>query len=323
MLHDIHIIAPFMLANGGDWRAIDLYLQYSKTHHVTLWSPQLAQEALRAQYPIQQIKAYSGQSPNTGTLIICGARTEINHWYEHAHFDKVILIHNLVSPTVLYKALNRLTLKGKQAIEVMYVSEMVKQIAGLAGKVIYHIPHTERFNPIVKKYHIQSENFTVGRISTDILAKHHHSAPKVYRALADLGMQIRVIGGTCLAPWVNQTKYQHHNINLLPMIPQADVAQAYNTFDCFYYRTPSTVREAYGQVVIEAMLSGLPVVCHRNGGYAEVIQHGVNGFLFDTYDEAITLIHLLKNNANLREKIGMCAQKITTNNQCESFAQTS
>jgi glycosyltransferase involved in cell wall biosynthesis len=310
MLHDIHIIAPFMLANGGDWRAIDLYFQYSKSRRVMLWSPQLAHEALRAQYPIQQIKPYAGQSPNTGTLIICGARTEVGHWYEHAQFDQVILIHNLVSPAVLYKALNRLTLNGKQAVEVMYVSEMVKQIAGLTGEVIHHVSHTERFKPIVKNAYQQSESFTVGRISTDILAKHHHSAPKVYCRLADLGIQIRVIGGTCLAPWVNQTKYQHHNIHLLPMIPQADVALAYNTFDCFYYRTPSTVREAYGQVVIEAMLTGLPVVCHRSGGYVDVIEHGVNGFLFDTENEAIELIKLLKNNANLREKIGVNASKL-------------
>jgi glycosyltransferase involved in cell wall biosynthesis len=310
MLHDIHIIAPFILANGGDWHAIDLYLQYSKTHRVTLWSPQLAQEALRAQYPIQQIKPYSGNSPNTGTLIICGARTEIGHWYEYAHFDKVILIHNLVSPTVLYKALNRLTLNGKRKVEITYVSEMVKQIAGLAGKVIYHVPHAERFKPIVKSSYQQSKSFTVGRISLDVLSKHHHSDPKVYRALADLGMQVQIVGGTCLIPWVNQKQYQHEHISLLPMVSNSEVAQTYSSFDCFYYRTPSTVREAYGLVVIEAMISGLPVVCHRSGGYAEVIQHGVNGFLFDSENEAIELINLLKNNANLRQEVGINASKM-------------
>lgn len=310
MFDDIHIIAPFILANGGDWHAIDLYLQYNKTHRVTLWSPQPAQEALSAEYPIQQIKPYSGQSPNTGTLIICGGRTEIGHWYEHADFDKVILIHNLVSPTVLYKALHRLTLNGKRKVEITYVSEMVKKIAGLAGEVIHHIPHAERFKPIVKSPYQQSKSFIVGRISTDVLSKHHHSDPKVYRAIADLDMQVRIVGGTCLTPWVNQKQYQHDHISLLPMIPQADVAQTYSSFDCFYYRTPSTVREAYGLVVIEAMLSGLPVVCHRGGGYAEVIKHGVNGFLFNTDNEVIELISLLKNNANLRQEIGINASKI-------------
>jgi glycosyltransferase involved in cell wall biosynthesis len=299
-----------MLANDGDWQAIDLYLQYSKTYRAMLWSPRDVNQTLKMQYPIQEIKAYSGQSPSTGTLIICGAHTEIGHWYENTHFDKVILIHNLVSPTVLYKALNRLTLYGRK-VEIIYVSEMVKQIAGLIGEVVHHIPHAERFKPIVKNTYQESKSFTVGRISTDVLSKHHHGDPKVYRALADLDMQVRVIGGTCLAPWVNQTQYQYGNIHLLPAIPQTDVAQTYNGFDCFYYRTPSTVREAYGLGVIEAILSGLPVVCHRSGGYAEVIQHGINGFLFDTENEAIELISLLKNNANLCQEIGNQAKNLT------------
>jgi glycosyltransferase involved in cell wall biosynthesis len=304
-----------MLANDGDWQAIDLYLQYSKTHRVTLWSPRDVNQTLKTQYPIQEIKAYSGQSPSTGTLIICGAHTEIGHWYEHAHFDKVTLIHNLFSPGVLYKALNRLTLHGTKKVEIVYVSEMVKQIAGLAGEVVHHTPHAERFKPIIKKSYHPSGNFTVGRISTDILSKHHHSDPKVYRALADLGIQVQVIGGTCLAPWINQKQYQHHDINLLPMIPQNEVAQTYSTFDCFYYRTPSTVREAFGFVVIEAMLSGVPVVCHRNGGYAEMIQHGENGFLFDTENEAIKLITLLKTNTNLCQKIGNQAKNLTVKSE--------
>jgi hypothetical protein len=42
-----------------------------------------------------------------------------------------------------------------------------------------------------------------------------------------------------------------------------------------------------GRVVTEAMACGLPVVCHESGGYAEIIEHGRNGFLFDTQQEAL------------------------------------
>lgn len=306
MLKDIHIIAPFLLANGGDWHAIDLYLQYSKSHRVTLWSHQPAHPDLKSKYPIQEIKPYSGQTPNLGTLIICGARTEIGRWYENAHFEKVVLIHNLLSPSALYKSLNRLTMNGKRQIEIHYMSELVKKFAGLTGKVTYHIPPNKRFKPKIKTVFDQATTFTVGRISSDVLAKHHHSDPKVYQTLANLGMQVRIIGGTCLTPWLNH----HHNISLLPAVAQSKVAASYSELDCFYYRVPSSVKEAYGLVVIEAMLSGLPVVCHRDGGYAEVIQHGVNGFVFDDTDEAIEIITSLKNNTNLRKQIGSNAQKI-------------
>ena len=104
----IHIIAPFLLGNGGDWHAIDLYLQYSKTHKVMLWSHLPPLPALKADYPIQQIKPYSGQVPSDGILIISGARTEIGHWFEEGNYDHIIMLHNLLSPVVLYKSLKRL-----------------------------------------------------------------------------------------------------------------------------------------------------------------------------------------------------------------------
>lgn len=318
----IHIIAPFVLANGGDWHAIDLYLQYSKTHQVMLWSQLPANPALKLKYPINEIKPYSGQSPHGGILIICGARTDIGHWYEQAIFDKVIVFHNLLPPRVLYRALNRLTMNGSRNVEVWYASELNKQFAGLPGQVMHHFPPIERFKPIIKTSYRETGTFTVGRVSTDMLAKHHHSDPMVYRRLSELGINIRVVGGTCLKPWIKTDREvpadltepsglpPPGNIELLPVVPQNEVADMYHQLDCFYYRVPGIVKEPYGLVVIEAMMSGLPVVCHRDGGYAEVIEHGVNGFIFDHAEEAIEIINSLKNNVNLREKIGMNAKNV-------------
>lgn len=311
MSQTIHIIAPFVYANGGDWQAIDFYLEYSKSNPVALWSHQTPNKELKSTYPIQEIKPYHGlspnlSSPNLGTLIICGTQTHIGQWYEHARFEKVILYHNLISPAVLYKALHRLTLNGTREVEVIYVSELVKKMAGLAGEVRYHIPSIERFNPQPNTHYNENRPFTVGRISTDSLSKHHHSDIGVYKSLLNSGTKVRIIGGTCLKPWLKDAP----NISLLATIAQAEVASAYNELDCFYYRVASTVKEAYGFVIVEAMLSGLPVVCHRSGGYAELIQHGVNGFIFDTANEAIEIINHLRNNANLRQEIGISASKL-------------
>jgi glycosyltransferase involved in cell wall biosynthesis len=318
----IHIIAPFALANGGDWHAIDLHLQYSKTHQVMLWSQTPPNTVLKSKYSINEIKPYSGQSPHGGILIICGARTDIGHWYEHATFEKVIIFHNLLPPRVLYKALNRLTMNGNKKVEVWYASELNKQFTGLPGKVMHHFPPVERFKPIIKTNYGEKHTFTVGRVSTDMLAKHHHSDPMVYRRLSELGINIRIVGGTCLKPWIKidrKTPTEHScipvltnsgDIELLPVVPQNEVANIYHQLDCFYYRVPSIIKEPYGLVVIEAMLSGLPVVCHRDGGYTEVIKHGINGFIFDNAEEAIEIIKSLKNNADLREKIGRNARNI-------------
>ena len=45
--------------------------------------------------------------------------------------------------------------------------------------------------------------------------------------------------------------------------------------------------EPFGLVMIEALACGVPVVAFRGGSVAEVIDHGVTGFVVDTLDEAI------------------------------------
>jgi glycosyltransferase involved in cell wall biosynthesis len=45
--------------------------------------------------------------------------------------------------------------------------------------------------------------------------------------------------------------------------------------------------EPFGLVMIEAMACGVPVVAYRGGSVAEVIDHGVTGFVVDTLEQAI------------------------------------
>ena len=57
------------------------------------------------------------------------------------------------------------------------------------------------------------------------------------------------------------------------------------------------------------MACGLAVVCHNRGGYAEVIEHGRNGFLFESQKEALEILLLLKEDPALRERVGREARR--------------
>jgi glycosyltransferase involved in cell wall biosynthesis len=48
--------------------------------------------------------------------------------------------------------------------------------------------------------------------------------------------------------------------------------------------------EPFGLSVIEAMACGTPPIAYRRGSMPELIEHGVTGFLVDTFDEAIEAI---------------------------------
>ncbi len=79
--------------------------------------------------------------------------------------------------------------------------------------------------------------------------------------------------------------------------------------DCFFYRTSEEWLEPSGRVVTEAMACGLPVVCHQSGDYAEIIEHGRNGFLFDTQQEALEILLSLKEDRALRESVGKATRE--------------
>lgn len=61
----------------------------------------------------------------------------------------------------------------------------------------------------------------------------------------------------------------------------ADLAAAYASADIFVL---TGANETFGNVVLEAMASGLPVVVPNTGGPLDHVRHGVNGLLYDAED---------------------------------------
>lgn len=58
---------------------------------------------------------------------------------------------------------------------------------------------------------------------------------------------------------------------------------------------PINWSEPFGIVMIEAMACGTPVIAHSMGSVPEIIEHGKNGFIVSSTEEAVAIIHQLKN----------------------------
>lgn len=80
------------------------------------------------------------------------------------------------------------------------------------------------------------------------------------------------------------------------------LASAFASADAFVF--PSRT-ETLGLVLLEAMAAGCPVVAARSGGIPDIVQDGVNGFLFDPTDEqgAIQATQQLLANPEQRETL--------------------
>lgn len=68
-------------------------------------------------------------------------------------------------------------------------------------------------------------------------------------------------------------------------------------------------QEGLGLNLIEALLSEVPVVGSKVRGHVEIVDDGINGYLFETKDELIEKVEKLISNKDLREKLKLEAVK--------------
>jgi len=75
--------------------------------------------------------------------------------------------------------------------------------------------------------------------------------------------------------------------------------------------------EAYGNVIVEAMACGVPVVAYKEGGPSEIIQHGKTGFLVKANDKQSLLSYLKQINSINRMN---CREWVENNASSNIFA---
>jgi glycosyltransferase involved in cell wall biosynthesis len=304
-LPPLHLIGCFDDPYTGAERQLpDLARCLEGRRKTMLWSS-VAPHPHYVRQGVRPILAYGGQAPRGGMVLIGGVHlfTSLDPWLKHVRPQRLALRYNLAKHSALYAMIGRLReLTDGLEPELLFVSRALQLGAGLPGTIERSLIRLEPYlsSPIERP---AGRPFTFGRVSRDALNKHHPDDAALYRQMAARGYRVRLMGATCLKPWLAEVP----GIELLPAGAET-VADFYSTLDVMFYRTGSFM-EAYGRVVFEAMASGLPVVVAASGGYAECIAHAEDGFVFDTQEQAIHLVEQLAASPGMRQQVGLAARR--------------
>ncbi|HKE41163.1 MAG TPA: glycosyltransferase [Casimicrobiaceae bacterium] len=301
----VHVIGPFDEVDGERERcALDIARIVGTRASVHVWStrrevsPALAAAGARA-WP-----ADAGAALSSGVLAFCGAQLPPLglHGFE-AHrilvtydFDDAPLLHDLA--TMLWRELG-------QPVLLITPSEALRRHAGLPGSTCAPGLDLSMFAP---RRVSRQRAFTVGCVGRSDAPSFHPDNPVLLRRLACEGIGVRVLGGSVLLRHFPPSQ-PLHGIELLSA-DEMDRAEFLTTLDCLLHRPAPRNDIVHASVVAQALACGLPVVCACESAAAELVSHGVDGFLFnaDEPDQARRYLRTLRAVPALRRRMAQAAR---------------
>ncbi|MEP7274958.1 MAG: tetratricopeptide repeat protein [Betaproteobacteria bacterium] len=218
--------------------------------------------------------------PSSGTLVFLGARQPAPSWLTGLCFERLIVVQT-DDDTAAVLDLTR-ALHARTAQPILHVAADARGGDPFVPGVCLVDVDLRGHGPRVAAPR-DGRAFVVGRASANDHRLFHPADAAFFRARATRGDQVRVLGGTVLMRHF-MPSHPREGIALLPDDAD-DFAGFLRELDCVFFRASAASGRAGARLVAAALACGLPIVCARRGGLAELVSHGSNGFLFDADDD--------------------------------------
>jgi UDP-glucose:(heptosyl)LPS alpha-1,3-glucosyltransferase len=300
--HEIHIFANTFSAEGSD---------YVHFHQVPAWRSRAllsvytfpiglrTQTAALAGFQIRHMQGYCGGKPNVVTAHICVAKY-LASLRDPSFRTRASLRMMAFKEGRFYRGYEGLVVAISQKIadelrEFYRVRGPIHVIPHGVDKARFSSLHREFFRTTVRNHLGISEDETVALYVGDLAKAHSH-----LKALAEAAPEVRFI----IVSRTLQYRWQATNVQFLP--PTDQIEKYYAAADAFVF---PTTYDAFGMVVLEALATDLPVFTSDCAGAAELITHGVDGFVIPLRDWVEATREGLRNPI-LMKSVGRRAEQI-------------
>ena len=207
-----------------------------------------------------------------------------------------------------------------------YVQQWTRERWRIETEVVYP-PADDLLRPL----HKQRLIFSLGRFSGARAEWVNKRQLEMMQAFADLscsasqlqGWQYVSVGGVGRSPEEQdyfervRSAAEHADADVRSSVSREEVRSLYGRAAIFWHaagfgndesRTPE-LSEHYGIATVDAMSAGCVPVVIRKGGQPELIEHGVNGFLWNTLEELKDFTIQLATDSALRERMSAAARE--------------
>jgi len=187
----------------------------------------------------------------------------------------------------------RATLRFYRIAQILFAPnrELIELIEKSTGKPCYPMYRgvdTSLFDPACRVRN--DDGFVIGYVGRLTVEKNVHLLRELERALMDRGLtnfRFLIVGQGAEEGWLRANM---QNATFAGVLRGEALATAYANMDVFAF--PSRT-DTYGNVVLEALASGVPAVVTNSGGPRFIVRHGQTGFIAGNTQEFVTAIRSL------------------------------
>jgi len=223
----------------------------------------------------------------------------------------------------LILTMERIIFKSHRFKKIIAISELVKRdivenynVDERDVEVIYNGVDLERFNPENKRLYSEEirERFSIGKDEFVVLfvgSGFERKGVKYLLKAVDLisePITVLVVGKGSEKKMKKFIKKQR----AIFCGPQREIHKYYAASDIFVF---PAIYEPFGNVHLEALASGLPIITTRLSGASEIIQDGMQGFVIDKPEDIKRIAEKIRFliNSGKNQSIGLEARRLAEN----------
>jgi UDP-glucose:(heptosyl)LPS alpha-1,3-glucosyltransferase len=221
-------------------------------------------------------------------------------WLRSGLLGKLSIVLNPYHWLIL--SLERMIFRGHRYRKILAISELVKKnimdnyrVPADDIQVIYNGIDLGKYHPgnrakyridLRSRYGISESDIVVLFVGSGFERKGVKYLIQAVESLSD-PVTVLIVGKGSEEQFKDLIKQQ----KIIFCGPQRNIEKYYAAADFFVF---PTIYEPFGNVHLEALASGLPVITTRNSGAAEIIEQGVNGFVVERPEDYRAIAEKIK-----------------------------